>query len=95
MHFITRVLHDTNLTPQCRWLVGLLIYRGEETIRMHEVYELAGPHYDNRQMFKIFQEAIKAGYVTTYKNVDFHNEGYATIKYTLTLYDNGNPKLPH
>ena len=64
INIVNRILIDTSITPQCRWLVGILIIRGQETINMHEVYQLAEPHYNNRQMLKVLEEAIKAGYVT-------------------------------
>ena len=67
MNFISRILADTSISPSYRWLVRTLLVRGEHKIAMHEVYKLAEPHYDNKQMMKLFEEAIKAGYVTRCK----------------------------
>ena len=84
MNFISRILADTSISPSCRWLVGTLFVRGEHKIVMHEVYELAEPFYNNRQMLKLFEEAIKAGYVNRDKLEDVYPEAF---QYKFTAFE--------
>jgi hypothetical protein len=85
MSFVARILHDKNISPPCRWLVGYLLSKNpHEEIVIHEIAQTA-PQFTDKEMSSIFQEAVKSGYISFTEEND---SGYIYRKYKLTVFEN-------